>query len=83
MTGTIVLFVLGSSTYGESFNPAKDCSDIVDNLAKAEDGFYWVSLNKKKPQKVFAFVEKKYGWSRFASYNEFIHISVHDNYFNY
>ena len=61
MTGTIVLFFSGSSTYGESFNPAKDCSDIVDNLAKADDGFYWVSLNKKKPQMVFAFVENKYG----------------------
>ena len=53
------MFFLGSSTYGESFNPAKDCSDIVDNLAKAEDGFYWVSLNKKKPQKVFTFVRIK------------------------
>ena len=56
MNDTTVLFLLGSSTYGESFNPAKDCSDIVDNVAKADDGFYWVSLNKKRPHKVFTFV---------------------------
>ena len=70
------LFLSGSSTYGESFNPAKDCSDIVDNVAKADDGFYWVSLNKTKPHKVFTFVEKKY--VEFNLYSNFIHISVHD-----
>ena len=44
---------LGSSTIGENFNPAKDCSDIVDNLPEAKDGFYWIKLPKGKLSKVF------------------------------
>jgi hypothetical protein len=42
----------GSSTLGEKFNPAKDCSDIVDNLPEAKDGFYWIKYNKGKLSKV-------------------------------
>ena len=37
----------GSSMLGEKFNPAKDCSDIVDNLPEAKDGFYWIKYNGK------------------------------------
>ncbi|CAB4000836.1 dual 3, 5 -cyclic-AMP and -GMP phosphodiesterase 11-like, partial [Paramuricea clavata] len=40
-----------SSTLGEIFNPAKDCSDIVDNLPGAKDGFYWIKHNKAKLSK--------------------------------
>ena len=47
------MFAIGSSTYGESFNPAKDCSDVVDNLPGAKDGFYWMKLANEKPLKVF------------------------------
>jgi hypothetical protein len=43
---------IGSSTLGENFNPAKDCSDIVDNLPEAKDGFYWIKHTKGKPLKV-------------------------------
>ena len=45
--------LLGSSTIGENFNPAKDCSDIVDNLPEAKDGFYWIKLAKGKLSKVY------------------------------
>ena len=49
-----ILFRLftGSSTLGEKFNPANDCSDIVDNLPGAKDGFYWIKYNKGKLSKV-------------------------------
>ena len=42
----------GSPTLGEYFNPAKDCSDIVDNLPEAKDGFYWIKPTKGKFSKV-------------------------------
>jgi hypothetical protein len=51
MTVNILLYI-GSSTLGENFNPAKDCSDIVDNLPEAKDGFYWIKHNKGKSFKV-------------------------------
>ena len=38
----MIFLSAGSSTLGEHFNPAKDCSDIVDNLPGAKDGFYWI-----------------------------------------
>lgn len=50
-------FVDGSPTNGESVNPAKDCSDVVDNVPEAQDGFYWVSLNKQKPHQVWCDVK--------------------------
>ena len=42
----------GSLTLGEHFNPAKDCSDIIDNLLDAKDGFYWIKSTKGKLLKV-------------------------------
>ena len=42
----------GSSTLGEKFNPAEDCSDIVDNLPGPKDGFYWIKHYKGKLSKV-------------------------------
>ena len=33
---------LGSSTLGEYFDPAYDCSDVVDRVPDAADGFYWI-----------------------------------------
>ncbi len=49
-----ILFRLftGSSTLGEKFSPAEDCSDIVDNLPGAKDGFYWIKYDKGKLCKV-------------------------------
>ena len=43
---------IGSSTFGEVFDPARDCSDIVDYLPEAPDGFYWIVKNNKKKHKV-------------------------------
>jgi hypothetical protein len=45
-------YTIGSSTFGEVFNPARDCSDIVDHLPGAQDGFYWIVLNNKTKHKV-------------------------------
>ena len=42
----------GSPTLGEHFNPAKDCSDIVDNLPEAKDCFYWIKPSEGKRLKV-------------------------------
>ena len=49
-----LLFIIftGSPTLGEHFNPAKDCSDIVDNLPEATDGFYWIKPTKGELCKV-------------------------------
>ena len=46
------ILYIGSSTLGENFNPAKDCSDIVDNIPGAKDGFYWIKSGKEKLLKV-------------------------------
>ena len=48
------ILYIGSSTLGENFNPANDCSDIVDNTAGAKDGFYWIKSAKGKPLRVFS-----------------------------
>ena len=47
---TKIHFVLGSSTVGEYFDPALDCSDVVDRVPDAADGFYW--LNSETIQNV-------------------------------
>ena len=54
----MIFLSAGSSTLGEHFNPAKDCSDIVDNLPGAKDGFYWILhiMGKlSKVEKLFVF----------------------------
>ena len=43
---------IGSPTLGEHFNPAKDCSDIVDNIPGAKDGFYCIESITGKLLKV-------------------------------
>ena len=48
----VLIFFIGSPTLGEHFNPAKDCSDIVDNLREAKDGFYWIKTTERKLSKV-------------------------------
>ena len=48
------ILYIGSSTLGENFNPAKDCSDIVDYIPGAKDGFYWIKSAKGKLLKVFS-----------------------------
>jgi hypothetical protein len=50
------MYILGSSTVGEFFDPAADCSDVVDRVPEAADGFYWLYPSAvKKVVKVFAF----------------------------
>ena len=41
---TIVFFngFKGRPTVGEYFDPAYDCSDVVDRLPDAAHGFYWM-----------------------------------------
>ena len=47
-----MICVLGSPAIGERFSPAKDCSDIADNLESAVDGFYWIKLPGGKVKQV-------------------------------
>ncbi|CAB4041887.1 Hypothetical predicted protein, partial [Paramuricea clavata] len=42
-----------SPTLGEIFSPARDCTDIVDQLPEAEDGFYWIVLPKGTKHKIW------------------------------
>jgi hypothetical protein len=44
--------VLGSPAIGERFSPAKDCSDVADNLGNAVNGFYWIKLPNGKVKQV-------------------------------
>ena len=39
-------------TVGEYFNPGLNCSDILDKLDDAKDGFYWITLKRSNPVKV-------------------------------
>lgn len=39
---------LGSTTLGEYFDPAIDCSDVVDRVPDAADGFYWIHPKEVK-----------------------------------
>ena len=41
---------LGHS-YGNYFNPAEDCSHVVDNVPEPDSGVYWIQT-KKGPIKV-------------------------------
>jgi hypothetical protein len=42
----------GSFTLGEFISPGYDCSEILNKHAHAKDGFYWIHLGQKTPQKV-------------------------------
>ena len=44
--------IKGSSTLGEKIDPAKDCTEIVDNLPDAKDGFYWILVTNGRIIKV-------------------------------
>ena len=51
----ITSFFLGrKKTVGEFFNPGLNCSDILDKLDDAKDGFYWITLKRSNPVKVSA-----------------------------
>ena len=53
----ITSFFLGTKkTVGEFFNPGLNCSDIMDKLDDAKDGFYWITLKRSNPVKVSVFV---------------------------
>jgi hypothetical protein len=43
---------IGSSTYGEFFNPGIDCTDILNQNPNAQDGFYWINLNEDSIKQV-------------------------------
>ena len=48
---------LGSiNSVGEFFNPGLNCSDILDKLEDAKDGFYWITLKGSNPIKVGVFM---------------------------
>ena len=34
--------IKGSPSLGEKFDPAQDCTEIVDNVPDAQDGIYWI-----------------------------------------
>ena len=42
----------GSTPIGEYFNPAFDCSDIIDKEKDPESGLYWVNLETAKRRQV-------------------------------
>ena len=46
----IYLLIKGIS-YGNVFDPAKDCSDIMDRVPEARTGIYWIQT-ENGPQKV-------------------------------
>ena len=60
---------IGSPTLGEHFNPAKDCSDIEDNLPEATDGFYWIKPTKGKLFKVKMIKSSQKRYSRQTTNN--------------
>ena len=37
---------------GEFISPGYDCTDILNKKSNTKDGFYWIHLNGKTPQKV-------------------------------
>ncbi|CAB4020784.1 Hypothetical predicted protein, partial [Paramuricea clavata] len=41
------------NTVGEFFDPGLNCSDILNKLEDAKDGFYWITLERLNPIKVF------------------------------
>ncbi|CAB4004934.1 Hypothetical predicted protein [Paramuricea clavata] len=41
------------NTIGEFFDAGLNCSDILDMLEDAKDGFYWITLKRSKPIKIF------------------------------
>lgn len=43
---------IGFPSLSQEFDPAKDCSDIVDHLQDAKDDFYWISMGGGKVEKV-------------------------------
>jgi hypothetical protein len=43
------------NTVGEFFNPGYDCSNILDNIPDATDGFYWINIRRQIPRKVRVF----------------------------
>ena len=46
----------GSNSTGEFFNPAYDCSDALDKISEAKDGFYWIKLSGNIPKKVVLYI---------------------------
>ncbi|XP_028411771.1 uncharacterized protein LOC114534515 [Dendronephthya gigantea] len=48
--------MINGHSYGNYFDPAKDCSDVIDNVPKAESGVYWIQT-RNGPQKSWCDVE--------------------------
>ena len=45
---------IGSNPTGEFFNPAYDCSDVLNKISDAKDGLYWIILSRNVPKRVLA-----------------------------
>ena len=39
-------FTFQGNSYGNIFNPATDCTDIMNNLPGAMTGVYWIKTDK-------------------------------------
>ena len=50
----------GSNPTGEYFNPAYDCSDALNKISEAKDGFYWINLSGNVPKKVLLCISHTY-----------------------
>ncbi|XP_028411770.1 uncharacterized protein LOC114534514 [Dendronephthya gigantea] len=48
--------MINGHSYGNYFDPAKDCSGVVDNVPKAKSGVYWIQT-RNGPQKSWCDVE--------------------------
>ena len=35
-------------SYGSYFDPAKDCSAVVDNVPNAKSGLYWIQTKNRR-----------------------------------
>ncbi|XP_028411790.1 uncharacterized protein LOC114534527 [Dendronephthya gigantea] len=52
--------MINGHSYGNYFDPAKDCSAVVDNVPKAKSGPYWIQT-RNGPQKSWCDVETDRG----------------------
>ncbi|XP_028411772.1 uncharacterized protein LOC114534516 [Dendronephthya gigantea] len=52
--------MINGHSYGNYFDPAKDCSGVVDNVPKAKSGPYWIQT-QNGPQKSWCDVETDRG----------------------
>ena len=49
---TIFFQYLGDAHLGEFLNPGYNCTDILNHVEDATDGFYWITLGTDTKRKV-------------------------------